>query len=177
MTLLPHMFLLPNMYTAHVFLLPHMYTTHVEQFWLIRAVVIRPVIHFWTNCETAQNLFKNRLIQGLTWFEQSSLFLSSARHASSSWHFCVEQIFQAIAIWAVDMFPFCQIHLKNTKTVYWTSCNGCLLTICLQNYIKIIVPLNTFIKYYIGKSFIYQLCAFFGNFLFNSSLILTTCFR
>jgi hypothetical protein len=32
---------------------------------LIRAVVIQPFIHFWTNCETAQNLFKNRLIQGL----------------------------------------------------------------------------------------------------------------
>jgi hypothetical protein len=95
MTLLPYMFLLPHLYTEHDFLLLHMYTTHVQQFWLIRAVVIQPFIHFWTNCETAQNLFKNRLIQGLIWFEQSSLFchLLNMRWAdflsycnSSSWY-------------------------------------------------------------------------------------------
>ncbi len=79
------------MYTAHNFPATHVHdctATHVfaaalvyrtcfllvKQFWLIRAVVIWPVIHFWTNCEIAQNLFKNRLIQGLTWFNQSSLF-------------------------------------------------------------------------------------------------------
>ncbi len=92
MTFLPHMFmnLLPHMFFAatHVyqtcFLLPHMYTAHdfpaahvhdftatlVKQFWLIRAVVIQAIIHFWPNCETAQNVFKNRLIQGFTWFKQ-----------------------------------------------------------------------------------------------------------
>jgi hypothetical protein len=123
MTLLQHMFLLPHMYTAHdfptahvhdftaalvyrtCFLLPHMYTPHVEQFWLIQAVVIQPVIHFWPYFETAQNIFLNRLIQGFTWFEQLSSFLSTARHASSSWHFSVDRFFWAIAIRAVKHLP------------------------------------------------------------------------
>jgi hypothetical protein len=29
---------------------------------VIQAVVIQAVIHFWPNCETAWNVFKNRLI-------------------------------------------------------------------------------------------------------------------
>ena len=73
------------------FLLPHMYTKHVEQFWLIWAVVIWPVMHFWTNCETAQNLFKNKLIQGLTWFVQPSHFFVICLT-------CVEQL--AFLCWA-----------------------------------------------------------------------------
>ncbi len=56
-----------------------MYTIHVKQFWLIQAVVIQPVIQVWPNCDTAQNIKKNRLIQGFTWFEQTSSFLSSAQ--------------------------------------------------------------------------------------------------
>ena len=59
MTLLPPMFMT---------LLPHMFfaAAHAEQLWLIQAVVIRAVICFWPNCETAQNVFKNRLIQDLS---------------------------------------------------------------------------------------------------------------
>ncbi len=80
MTLLPHMFfaaahvyrtcfLLPHMYTPHDFHAAHVHdftAAHVEQFWLIRVVVIRAIIHFGPNCETAKNVFKNGLIQGLS---------------------------------------------------------------------------------------------------------------
>jgi hypothetical protein len=133
MTLLPHIFLLPHMYTAHdftaahifaaalvyhtCFLLPHMYTTHVEQFRLIWAVVIWPIIHFWPNCETAQNIFLNRLIQGFTWSELSSSFFVNCSTASSSWLFCVDQFFWAIAIRAVEHHP------TNARKYFlpWTS--------------------------------------------------------
>jgi hypothetical protein len=33
------------------------------------------------------------------------IFLSTARHVLSSWHFCVDQLFQAITIQAVEHLP------------------------------------------------------------------------
>ena len=124
MTLLPHMFfaathvyhtcfLLPHMYTAHDFPAAHVHditSTHVEQFWLIWAVVILAIIHF---CETAGNVFKNRLIQWRTCFKQKLNFLSTAQHASSSLHFCVDQFFWAIAIRAVENLK-CEFVIKST---------------------------------------------------------------
>jgi hypothetical protein len=34
------------------------------------------------------------------------IFLSTAQHALSSWHFCVNRFFRAIAIQAVEHLPF-----------------------------------------------------------------------
>ncbi len=45
-------------------------------------------------------------------------FLSSASHALSSWHFCVDQFFWAITIQAVEHLPFTQLENHNHKVIY-----------------------------------------------------------